>query len=232
MSFAHQQVGECKISDFFGDGGRNCGRGLEGGGAAGPGMLKLSNSSLVFLHKALPFSFTHFWDAWNHCMPAECLTFPASAWWGADQCSLLLCLEPRLSLWMETSPVKVRGSWEDLSPELSLASPWRWCHLLPHGEGDPLPSGLGGWLNAGHPTLDRGGDHSVWVTSSHSRGGRTRAARQGYQGNRVGNRGLWEADFVGSKGRVPLAPAGGCDGNTSSSCGCLNNHMGWLWPRD
>ena len=34
--------------------------GFEGGGAAGPGMLNLSNSSLVFLHKALPFSFTHF----------------------------------------------------------------------------------------------------------------------------------------------------------------------------
>ena len=113
MSFAHQQVGECKISGFLGNGGRNCGRGLEGGVAAGPGMLKLSNSSLVFLHKALPFSFTHFWNAWNHCMPAECLTFPASSWWGADQCSLLLCLEPRLSVWMEISPVKVRGSWED-----------------------------------------------------------------------------------------------------------------------
>lgn len=178
MSFAHQQVGECKISDFFGDGGRNCGRGLEGGGAEGPGMLKLSNSSLVFLHKALPFSFTHFWDAWNHCMPAECLTFPASAWWGADQCSLLLCLEPRLSVWMETSPVKVRGSWEDRSRELGLASPWRWCRLLPHGEGDPLPLGLGGWLNAGHPTLDRGGDHSVchqhsqpgWEDTGHQAG--------------------------------------------------------------
>ena len=60
LYFAHQQVGECKISGFLGDGGRNCGRGLEGGVAAGPGMLKLSNSSLVFLHKALPFSFTHF----------------------------------------------------------------------------------------------------------------------------------------------------------------------------
>ena len=29
------------------------------------------------------------------------------------------------------------------------------------------------------------------------------------------------------KGQTAPAPAGGCDGNTSSSCGCLNNHMGW-----
>jgi hypothetical protein len=32
-------------------------------GTVGQGMLKLSNSSLVFLHKNLPFSSQHFSDA-------------------------------------------------------------------------------------------------------------------------------------------------------------------------
>ena len=63
MSFVHQQVGKCKISGFFGGSGRKCGRGLEGGAAVGRGILKLSNSSLVVLRKALPFSFPHFSDA-------------------------------------------------------------------------------------------------------------------------------------------------------------------------
>ena len=98
--------------------------------------------------------------------------------------------------------------------------------FCPNGEGDPLPSGLGGWLSAGQPTLDRGGDHSVWVTSAHSPGGRTWAARQGHPGNGVDNWGLWEADSVDQRADCP----GSCRRmwwNTSSSCGCLNNHMGW-----
>lgn len=73
---------------YFFDGRRKCGRGLEGGIAVGQGMLKLSNSALVFLRRTLPFSFQHFSDArpatWKHGMPAECLTFPVIAWWGAS----------------------------------------------------------------------------------------------------------------------------------------------------
>lgn len=80
-----QVVGKCEINGFFCGGGRKCRRGLEGEGAVGQGMLKLSNASLVFLRKTLPFSLQHFSDArpspWKHSMPAKRLKFPMSVVW-------------------------------------------------------------------------------------------------------------------------------------------------------
>lgn len=125
MSFVHQQVGKCKISGFFGGGGRKYGRGLEGGAAVGRGILKLSNSSLVVLRKALPFSFPHFSDArpstWKHSVPVECLTFLQARGGERTRACCSRVWTPDIQCGWKRVLWRLEGSWGGSSVELHLA---------------------------------------------------------------------------------------------------------------
>lgn len=97
---------------------------LEGEGAMGQGMLKLSNASLVFLRKTLPFSLQHFSDArpslWKHGMPAKCLTFPMSVVWSRAVLAAPVSGSQTFSVGRNQSWDSLKGSRGGSSLELGL----------------------------------------------------------------------------------------------------------------
>ena len=73
--------------------------------------------------------------------------------------------------------------------------------FCPNGEGDPLPSGVGGWLSAGQPTLD---SRSQCVSRQCSQPGWEHTGRlAGPPGERSGHPGAVGDRLGRSKGRLP-----------------------------